>query len=135
MRKHLAIFDLETIKIIFSGKKTIESRFSQGKIAPFGQINIGDLVYIKAPGKDILGQFKVKKVISFEGLDGVDWDMIKLKYGKGLTLGNKEKDRQFFEKHLNAKYATIIYIGQVEQFITSPIRIQKKDLRGWVVLD
>lgn len=134
MRKHLAIFSQNAALQIFSGEKTIESRFSIKKIAPFGQIAVGDLVYIKPSGKDILGQFRVKKVISFEGIDSQDWQVIKEKYGKYLSLGSKKEDDEFFRAHKGAKFGTIIFIGQVDKFITSPIKIKKNDQRGWMVL-
>ncbi len=121
MKRHLAIFSKEEIKQIFSGQKSIDIRFSKKKIPPFGVISIGDLVYIKPPGQDIVGQFKIKKVISFEGLDGEDLKFIKTSYGE------KPKNQE-------AKFAAVIFMSEIEQFITSPIKISKKDSRGWVVL-
>lgn len=123
-KKHLAIFSKDHIKDIFSGKKNIELRMSNKKIAPFGKVSIGDLVYIKPPGEDIVGQFIVKKVISIEGLEEEDWKLIDTRYSKKMSG----------EKKSSAKYATIIFIDQVEQFITAPVKIKKSDLRGWVVL-
>ena len=135
MRSHLAIFSERSIKQILDGKKTIETRFSQKRIAPFGQIGIGDLVYIKPPGKEIVGQFKVKKVISIEGLDNTDLEGIKSKYGSLVSIGEQTLDKKFFESHKNARYGSIIFIGSVEEFIVAPIKISKSDLRGWMVLD
>lgn len=135
MKKHLAIFSPEVIVQIFSGEKTIETRFSKRKIAPFGVVQIGDLVYIKPSGKDIVGQFMVKKVISFEGLDSNDWQVIIEKYGRQIVLGSKEDQAQFLKSKQDAKYGTLIFIDKIEQFITSPIKITKKDQRGWVVLE
>ncbi len=125
MRKHIAILSKVGLKEIFSGKKTVESRFSQKKIAPFGQISIGDVVYLKEPGGEIHGQFIVEKVISFEGLSQKDWNVI----GNYLKL-----EQEFIKVHQNAHFGTLIFIKDVEQFITSPINFQKKDQRGWVIL-
>jgi hypothetical protein len=121
MKKHLAIFSKETVNEIFAGKKRIEAWFSQKKIAPFGFVRVGDLVYIKPRGEDIKGQFLVKKVILFEGLDEIDWQYLQKQNG--------------FEVKKSAKFATLILLSRVEQFITAPIKIAKKDQRGWVVLD
>lgn len=126
MRNHLAIFSPQAIKEILSGNKTIETRFSQKKIAPFGVVGRGDWIYIKPPGKDIVGRFRVKKVISIEGLDKEDLKEIESKYGP---------DPKLFASHEGAVYGTIIFIGNIEQFITSPIKIAKSDLRGWMVLE
>ena len=104
MVRHLAIFKGDGADKILSGEKTIESRFSKSRIAPFGLISSGDLVYIKPSGKDIIGQFRVKKVIFFD-------------------LGP-----------IQHRYVTLIFIGESTRFITSPIKLKKKDQRGWVVL-
>ena len=135
MKKHLAIFSPEAVKQILSGKKTIETRFSQKKIAPFGVVGKGDLVYMKPPGKDIVGRFTVKKVISIEGVDKEDFLEIQSKYGSLVSLGEQTLDKAFFDSRTSANYCTIIFIGNVEQFITSPIKIAKSDLRGWMVLE
>ena len=127
--KHLAIFKGEGAEKILSGKKTIESRFSRKKSPPFGQISPGDLVYIKPSGKDIIGQFRVKKVIFFDGLETGDIKEIKEKHGSNLSV-----DEGYWKGKETAKYATLIFIGDSNRFITSPIKIPKKDLRGWVVL-
>ena len=127
--KHLAIFKGEAGEAILSGKKTIESRFSRIKNPPFGVISSGDLVYIKPSGKDIIGQFRVKKVFFFDSFDLSDLSDLRKRYGKELTVGG-----DYWEKHKNACFGTLIFIGDSERFITAPIKIAKKDLRGWVVL-
>ena len=128
--KHLAIFKGEAGENILSGKKTIESRFSRKKTVPFGQVSSGDLVYIKPSGKDIIGQFRVKKVIFFDGFEERDVKEIKLKYEREIVA-----DENYWKSKESSKYLTLIFIGDSNRFITSPIKIPKKDLRGWVVLD
>ena len=135
MKKHLAIFDKITAQRILNGQKTVETRFSKAKIAPFAQIGIGDTVFIKPSGQDIIGQFKVAKVIFYQGLDQTDWQYIKATYGQKLSLGTNQENEKYFNSHSNAIYGSIIFITRVEQFITSPIKFTKKDLRGWVVLE
>lgn len=125
--KHLAIFKGRGAEKILSGEKTVESRFAKGKIAPFGVVAVGDLVYIKPSGGEIIGQFKVKKVIFF---DGVDIEEIKDKYGKELGV-----DEDYWKGKINCRYGTLIFVGESSRFITSPVKLKKKDLRGWVVLD
>lgn len=130
MKKHLAIFKGEAGEAILSGKKTIESRFSKVKSVPFGVISSGDLVYIKPSGKDIIGQLRVKKVFFFDGLDLSDLSYLRNLYGEGLLV-----EKEYWEKNKNARYGTLIFIGDCTRFITSPVKFRKKDLRGWVVLD
>ncbi len=127
--KHLAIFKGGGAEKILSGRKTIESRFARSKIAPFGVITNGDLVYIKPSGGQIIGQFRVKKVIFYDGLSKEDLEEIIQKYGKEIAT-----DEAYWKSKFNAKYATLIFIGNSSRFITSPIKPVKKDLRGWMVL-
>lgn len=125
MQKHLAILSKVAINDIISGRKLYEVRLSVKKIPPFGQVHVGDLVYMKPPGEEIAGQFEVKKVLTYEGLGKEEFSLLKSKFQENL---------EFLNKHQNAHVATVIQIGNVEQFIASPLKIQKKDLRGWVVL-
>lgn len=127
--KHLAIFKGKAGEAILSGKKTIESRFSRIKNPPFGVIESGDLVYIKPSGKDIIGEFRVKKVFFFDGLTLSDLSDLRKRYGKELAV-----DGDYWKKVTAARFGTFIFIGDSSKFITSPIKIPKKDLRGWVVL-
>lgn len=130
MKKHLAIFKGEGGEKILSGKKTIEPRFSKLKNPPFGLVCSGDLVYVKPSGKEIIGQFRVKKVIFYDGLSSEDLMQIKKDYGKDLAV-----DEAYWTSQAKSKYGTLIFIGDSSRFITSPIKPPKKDLRGWVVLD
>lgn len=129
MRKHLAIFKGRVGELILKGEKLVETRFSKAKIVPFGVVSSGDLVYIKPSGKDIIGQFRVKKVIFYDGLDPGDIKVIKETYGQEITA-----DDDYWQRKSNSIYGTLIFIGQTTPFITAPTKIPKKDLRGWVVL-
>jgi predicted transcriptional regulator len=135
MRKHLAILTRQAIKAVISGEKTVEIRFSKKKISPFGEISAGDLVYMKPPGEELTGQFEVKKVISLEVIEESDWIWIKTQFSEKMSLGSPTEAKNYFKLHQGSKYATIMFISKVEQFITSPIRIIKRDLRGWLVID
>ena len=128
--KHLAIFKGRGADLILTGKKSIESRFSKRKDPPFGAVSAGDLVYIKPSGKDIIGQFRVKKVIFFDGLDIGDIKGIRKRWGQELAV-----DESYWKGKEEARYGTLIFIGDSSQFLTSPVKIPKKDLRGWVVIE
>lgn len=123
------------IEAILSGKKTIETRFSQHKIAPFGKVSLRDLVYMKPPGEEIIGQFRVKKVYSYEGLKPEDIDQIFADFGQQIGIGDKEIDESYQQQKRNSSFGTLIFISESERFITSPIKIKKSDMRGWVVLN
>lgn len=130
MKKHVAIFTSDLAEKILTGEKTIESRFSKSKIIPFAQIGAGDIVYIKPSGKDIIGQFEVEKVLFWDGLTAKDVLKIKEEFGQKIAA-----DELFWSQKLDSRYATLIFIRQSARFITSPIKLQKRDQRGWIILD
>lgn len=131
MKKHLAIFSQNYSEQILNGEKVVESRFSKLKIPPFGQVSVGDIVYIKPAGEDIIGQFRVNKVINFEGFSYPEvLNLLKI-----TNFDTAVQENVFLDKVKGCKYITIIYIGECTRFITSPIKIPKKDKRAWVVLD
>lgn len=135
MKKHLAIMRRSTIEAILTGRKSIETRFTKFRIVPFGVVERGDLIFMKPPGGEIVGQFRVKKVISFEGIDKDDIKRIFDDYGDRIQTGNSGEDMRYQQDKQNASYGTLIFIADSERFITSPIKIQKRDLRAWVVLN
>ncbi|MDO8498689.1 MAG: ASCH domain-containing protein [bacterium] len=135
MRKHLAIMHKSALEAILSGKKTVETRFSKHKISPFGVINARDLVFMKPPGGEIVGQFRVKKVFSFEGLTPKDIEKIFSDYGKEISVGDKLEDEAYEKLKQGSFYGTLIFISESERLITSPIKIKKSDLRGWMVIE
>ncbi|MBI2012782.1 hypothetical protein HYS90_02535, partial [Candidatus Curtissbacteria bacterium] len=126
--KHLAIFNPEDTKKVFSGKRKIEGRFSQIKIPPFGRVSRGDIVLIKIPGEKIIGQFLVDRVIYFDHPQKEELAEIKKQYGRDLAFSDT-----FWIDHERVNYVTLMFIKSVTKFIIAP-QIAKRDLRPWVVL-
>ena len=129
MTKHLAIFNVHDALKIFSGKRKIEGRFSQIKIAPFAKVSALDIVLVKTPGEKIIGQFIVDRVLYFDHPRQEEFKGIKRKYGKDLSLSNT-----FWLDKEKVNYVTLMFIKSVSKFIVAP-QIPKKDLRPWVVLE
>jgi len=129
MARHLAVFNREAVEDIFSGKKKVEGRFSQIKIAPFGKVSTGDTVLIKLPGEEIVGQFLVDRVVYFDHPTAREVDEIKKKYSKSLLLA-----KIFWKDKEKINYVTLMFIKSATKFIVPP-KIEKRDLRPWVVLD
>ena len=126
--RHLAIFNPEAVKTIFSGAKKIEGRFSQIKIAPYGKVSAGDVVLIKLPGEKIVGQFLVDRVIYFDHPILQELADLKKKYGKDMAL-----PKTFWLDKEKVNFVTLMFIKSVTKFIIAP-QIPKRDLRPWVVL-
>lgn len=127
--QHIASFSPSSAEKILKGDKTHEIRYSLKKTAPFGVVSSRDLVYIKPVGKEIIGQFKVKKVIFIDAPQTSDLAKIKQEFEDQVL-----EDTRFWKELESAKYLTIIFISEVSRFISSPISFKKRVL-NWVVLD
>lgn len=124
-----------TINSILDGQKTIETRFSKHNIAPYGTVSVGDIVYLKPPGDEVMGQFVAKKVMYFEGMEPEDIQKIFEDWGEQIGINPKLEDDEYFQQKKDSKFGTLIWVTQSERFITSPVKIKKSDQRGWLVLD
>jgi len=58
-RCHLAILTEPYLSLLLAGQKMIESRWMKHKIAPYGQAQTGDLVYVKKSSGPVMASFRV----------------------------------------------------------------------------
>ena len=68
MKHHLAILSPGWIELILDGSKTIESRFTKVRCAPFRKVHEADSVYLKESGGLVKGMFTVAEVETYENL-------------------------------------------------------------------
>ena len=133
MKYHLAILTPGWIDLILDGSKTIESRFTKVRCAPFGKVHEGDSVYLKESGGLVKGMFRVAGVETFENLNRSGIQVIYERCGQAIFY---QAFTQFFppEKWQVSKHATLIHISDPVRFVT-PFPFPKRDPRAWVVLD
>lgn len=124
---HLAIFVPPYLDYILSGKKTVESRFSANKCAPYGRVNRGDVLLLKKSGGPIVGLCQVSNVWTYQ-LDSESWKDIRNDYAESLCA----QDPDFWTDRKHASFATLMRIKHAVSI--EPIFIDKHDRRGWVVL-
>lgn len=130
---HLAIFTQPYLDLILLSRKTIESRFSKHKIAPYLKVNTGDLVLMKESGGLILGEFTVGEVNYYNNIQQPET----IKQIKSFS--NKifsDVDPNFWESRNQAQYATLIEVVSPVKYDKALKRTQKKsgDRRSWIVL-
>jgi cytidylate kinase len=124
---HLAIFVEPFLKFVLEGRKTIESRFSLTRRAPFKQVQPGDVVILKRSGGPIVGVCRVAQTW-FYVLDPKSWKHVREEFAQRLCA----EDPAFWSTRSCAKYATLLRIENVRAL--QPFRVSKKDRRGWLVL-
>ena len=132
MNHHLAILSPGWIELILEGKKTIESRFSKVRSAPFGKVHKGDIVYLKESAGLVKGMFRAERVDTIKNLT------YELRIAIDACFREQIFGTPFFTEHYDkwkaSKHGTLIHIADPVRF-EKPFAYPKKDRRAWVVLD
>lgn len=126
--KHLAILRQPFFDMVLNGEKTIESRWSMNKIAPYKKVNIGDEIFLKLTGQPATATAKVKDVKYYELTPEIVED-IRIKYGKQIGTDKFEN----WESTLQKKYCTLIWLGDVKTI--KSLEVPRSNGAGWIVLD
>jgi ASC-1-like (ASCH) protein len=125
---HLAVLLEPYLRFILDGSKTVESRFSKNRIAPFNSVEQGDVILLKkAAAKAVSGVCVIRQVWYYQ-LDANTWDQVR----DGFTSVLRAEDPSFWEQRKSAQFATLMRISEVQAL--PPIEVRKHDRRGWVVL-
>jgi cytidylate kinase/ASC-1-like (ASCH) protein len=124
---HLAVLVEPYLQYIMEGKKTVESRFSVNRIAPYGKVKEGDILLLKKSGGPIIAICQVGQVWFYE-LNPQSWDEIRDEFTQMLCA----QDPEFWISRRRASYATLMRVRQVKRI--DPVKYVKRDRRGWVVL-
>lgn len=125
---HLAIFVEPFLTYILEGRKTIESRFSLRRTAPFGRVAPDDVLMLKASGGPVAALCRVRKVWFYE-LEPKSWRDIRDQFAEPLCA----TDNAFWAERESAQYATLMQITDIRSI--PPLEVPKRDRRGWVIID
>jgi hypothetical protein len=124
---HMAVFVEPYLGYVLDGSKSVESRFSATRCAPYGRVRAGDVLLLKRSGGPVVGLGLVKAVWSYQ-LDPESWRVIRESFAAALRAQNPD----FWESRRGAEYATLMSLERVRA--VGPIQWKKADRRGWVVL-
>ena len=125
-RIHLAVFVEPYLKYILEGRKTVESRFSRDRRAPWEQVGAGDVLLLKRSSGPVLGIAEVSDAWFYE-LSPRSLSEIHQRFGPALCL-----EPSFLEGKSAASFASLIQLREVRGIGDLPVH--KTDRRGWVVL-
>lgn len=125
---HLGVFIEPYLQLIIEGKKTLESRFSINRTAPYCKVQNGDLLLLKRSGGPIVGICQITHAWSYT-LDAAEWDTLKSQHAKALCI----QSPAFWEEKKKANYATLMKVRHV-RIVEPSIPFVKSDRRGWLAL-
>ena len=121
---HLAIMQQPWYGWLMDGSKSIESRFSLNRCAPYEKVHPGDIVLVK--NGLVSAAFTVATVHDID-LTKHPISDLEEQYSSGIHA-----DRTFWTEHSAKRFCTLVWVGHCIQFPGFPI--DKRDRRGWVVL-
>lgn len=125
---HLAVFVEPYLSFMFEGLKTVESRFSVNRCAPYKKVRRGDVILLKKTGGAVVGLCHASHVWDY-ALEPGSLGEIKDRFGLAICAQGPE----FWDARAKAAYATLIRVERIEAI--KPVTVPKRDRRGWVVLD
>jgi hypothetical protein len=134
---HLAIYNSKAygedyIEMMLVGRKTIDSKFSYRKTAPYLRIKPGDRIYLKESSGPIRGRVTVGKVVNQELRDPEDVMSFLAPFKKELGLQSESELMAIWRDRMNKKYVCQWTMLNPER-AHSPVNIFKHDMRSWVV--
>lgn len=125
-RIHLAVFVEPYLSFVLDGTKTVESRFSVNRCAPFEAAQEGDIVLLKKSGGEVVGLCEIRTKW-FYRLNEATWKVIREDFARPLAIS----DRSFWKAKERASFASLFRIGNVSPL--QPLPVIKRDRRGWVI--
>ncbi len=123
---HLAVLVEPYCTFILEGRKTIESRFSVNRNAPYEQVCKGDIIVLKRSSGPVVGFCRVSNVW-FYRLIPETWTEIE-RFASALCMDSSH----FWQSKKVASYATLMQIEEVTR--VKDLKVTKRDPRGWVVI-
>jgi hypothetical protein len=124
---HLALLFEPFLSLLLDGTKTIESRFSRVRCAPYGCLAEGDVIAVKKTGGPVHGAFIAGPVTSHQ-LTPTRITDLRGRFATQICA----TDDTFWDQRADCAYATLVHVEHVR---TLPnLAFPKKDRRGWVQL-
>lgn len=126
--QHVAIVSPTVAERLLSGKKKIESRFSQTCRAPFGLVRAGDMIYFKITGGQIVARARARSVRELSNLNKSLIIKIRRQFGRQIAA-----DEGYWEKKQAARYGVLVWLGRVSRPKITP-KVPRQYGAGWVCL-
>jgi len=127
MNAHLVILRKPYLDAILEGRKTIESRFTRTRRAFFDHVQPGDVLFLKQSSGPVRATARVASAEQFQNLTPAKISELKGRYNH-LILGTEE----YWRSKSDCPYGLLVWLTDVSP--ADPVRICKRDWRGWVVL-
>ena len=129
MSTHVAILLRPYLRLILSGRKTIESRLTRNNLPPYRRIRVGERIYFKASAGPYMASAIAAHVEFHDSLTPAKVERLRARLDQGVC-GRPE---HWHAKRL-ARYATFIWLRDVQALTQGPA-IAPSHGPAWFVLD
>lgn len=137
---HVAILVEPYLSLILKGEKTIESRFTKNRIAPFWQAKAGDIILLKKSGGGIVGVAEIdKSEFWMVEPESSYCDMSEVfDFTTINRLKNQHNDQicatpEFWESKQESRYASLLWLKNVAT-LSEPIHFKQSGRSAWLKL-
>ncbi len=127
-KSHLTILKKPYLDAILAGRKTVELRLLKNRSAPFGKVCSGDELFLKISSGPVCALGRARRVLEFENLSSGKIARIRRRFGRYIGA-----DDAYWSRKANSRFAVLIWLEDVRSI--TPVYIEKKDWRAWVVLE
>jgi ASC-1-like (ASCH) protein len=122
---HLAIMSKGFLNKILDGKKTIESRWTMFRRAPYERVMTGDKIFFKFSGGKIVASAVVKNTIFYQRpAQDAEIKILITKHWYDLGFDSRAEAMKFAEEKKNKKYVSVIQLEHIRR--VEPFKISKK---------
>jgi hypothetical protein len=131
----LAIYNKKTfnedyILLMLTGTKAMGFKFSSRRVAPYRQMQAGDIIYLKESSGPIRGRVHVHSVHNEELTDSRQIMEFLVTNASTIGISSDTQLNRIWKKNASSYY--LCWWKMVSPEICDPIYIQKNDRRAWV---
>jgi adenylylsulfate kinase-like enzyme len=124
---HLAVMSGPYLDYVLSGRKTVESRITKNRIAPYGVIGPGDFILFKQSSGPVRAVGLVREALSAEAGDIGELKSLTEPFATGLAY-----DPGYLDEKTGARYCTLVFLSSA--ISTPDIPFTKRDRQTWVTV-
>lgn len=124
---HIAVMTGPYLDKVLSGAKTVESRLTKNRSAPYGRISAGDVVLFKHASGPIGAVAVVGEAICTEIGNGRSLGDVTSDFAEGLAY-----ESDYLESKSDARYCSLIVLENVRS--TPMVKLRKRDRQTWVTV-
>lgn len=133
---HLAIYSTKAfgedyIEMMLAGVKTVDSKFTYRRTAPYARLREGDVVYLKESSGPVRGRITIGAVVDSELSEPEDIMRYLSPVYRELGIIDEEHLMRVWRSHASKRFVCQWRILKPER-AHHPVRVYKNDMRTWV---